>query len=127
MEPVVEARKTGEDIFYIDLEKDFLDRFSMAKFLENDNGFDLAVNSYFLFKFKQLKTVGYYKVNFEINRADTLSYNIFNGNEDLWWLLCYYNGLTWYELTHNMLIKIFSISDLEKLILDISQKQLFRN
>lgn len=117
----------GDSIFYLDFDKEYLEKFSIDRFIENIDGFNLFVNSYFLFKLKSLPTVGYKRVVMEAERPDTISYDSFNRQQQFWWIIMYYNGLSSREeLKQGMVLKLFSVSDLERLLNQCSKKQLLR-
>lgn len=118
---------SDKEVLFINI-KDYLDRYDLSKFTQYVGGTNLTINSYFLYKLKQLNTTGYFRVRQERHRADTISYIIYNGIESLWWLILYYNDISdWRLCTSGTTLKLFSLSDLESLILNLIQKQLIKN
>lgn len=116
------------DIVYIDLNQEFIDRYSLAKFIDFNNGVYSLVNSYFLYQLEMLPPIAYYRVTAEIMRADTISYNLFSKNEEFWWLILYYNKIIKFQdLVPGMILKIFSIDALEKKIDILNTKQQLLN
>ena len=115
-------------IFYINLDKKFKDQFDLGKFISIDaNHIRTHINSYFLRKVKELPVKDYIQIKQRAMRADTLSYELFNKNDTLWWLILYYNNISNYKnLKNGMLLKIFNISNLQELISSLSDKELIR-
>lgn len=110
--------------FYIDLEKEYIDRYELPKVCQRIEERYLTITSYFLHKFKKLPPTGYYKVLSEVMRADTVSYRYFNQEEEFWWLILYYNKLIKFQdLKSGMILKLFNVSDLESLINEMNIKE----
>lgn len=115
--------------FYIDISKDYFDRYDLSKITEYINNKRCLSNSYFLHKLRKLPVRKYTKVLSQIMRAETISYEEYNFLEELWWLILYYNGIAKFQdLKQGTIVKLFSISDLEFLINDcILKQQLIEN
>lgn len=117
----------NDEIFYVDLTKDYLDRYDLAKYT-NFSDTNILINSYFLYRLRQLRIVKYYKLSVERYRAETLAFLNYNGLESLWWMILYYNDITnWRDLKPPLTLKLFALSDLDNLILEISSKQLIKD
>lgn len=109
--------------FFIDLETDFKERFTMAKFMEfvGDN-FD-PLTSHVLNAIKELPVHGKLRIEGMDKRPDVLSFQIYN-DVQYWWVLLLYNGWTSVEDIVNGNDCIYpDIADLEDLYFSLKMRQ----
>jgi len=110
-------------IHYIDLDKDYTDRFDLAKFLEFSNdSFDI-LTSFFIKELKNLPSRGNTLITIEENNPELLSYLIY-GDTQYDWVLMEYNSLTNIsELKNGMTINYPSLTELESLYFSLVSKE----
>lgn len=105
-------------MFQIDLEKDYLTRFDMGKFISynSESGYDI-LDSEFVDELPSLPTHGKYIVSsFEVGRLDSISYKIY-GSTQFWWILLLYNGYSSVdEVTVGTSLNYPSLLSLENLV-----------
>ena len=103
------------EIYFLDLESNVQDRFDMEKFLKFENDCHIMTNSFFLEKIKTLPKRGEFKVTFERESPDLISYKLLNDTQ-YWWLLMEYNNIkTFRDIKSGLLLNYFSIDELESL------------
>ena len=98
-------------------------RYDFQRFLNfSDDTFDVQ-SSYFLQEVKNLPIAGVYLVVDSVKRPDNISYDIFNGDTQFYWLLMYYNDiLDFQQIALGTEIKYFSLEDLENLFFSLKQR-----
>lgn len=107
----------------------YMSRYDMSKFIPNSKlGGPDYIKSYFLTKLLELQPAGYYHVTTEIRRIDLISYNIYNGDTSLWWVLLYYNGLlSNMEVVNGVILKYPNIKDIELIYYQLNALNSARN
>lgn len=114
-------------IYYTDLNYESPERFDLGTFLQfNQDNYDI-LNSFFLHDFLKLPIVGTYVVQKEEKAPDYLSVNIY-GRHEYWWLIMLYNNIFDYRhILTGMVIKYFSINDLESLVYKLRSTEVLNN
>lgn len=109
--------------FFINLSKDYDERFTPGKFMEflTDN-YD-PLTSHVLNSIKDLKPKGKVTVQGTDFRPDVLSFQIYSDTQ-YWWVLMIYNSfLTIDDIINGEEVKYPDIGDLEDLYYDLKIKQ----
>lgn len=109
--------------FFIDLQTDFKERFTMGKFMEFlDDNFD-PITSHVLNSLKDLKPKGKITIAGMDKRPDVISYQIYS-DVQYWWVLMIYNGWTSVDDVKNGNDCIYpDIADLEDLYFSLKVRQ----
>ena len=108
--------------FYIDLEKEYLTRFSAGKFMEFTDNSD-PLNSYFLEKLITLPKAGSYYVRENPGRPEVLAWKIWEDTQ-YWWELLLYNRIVfpWY-IPAGFILNYPSLSALESLYFSLKAEE----
>ena len=110
-------------MFFINLDKDTIERYDPTKFMEFvEKGHDISV-SYFINRLLELQPAGIHKVITEESRLDTISFKIY-GSTQYWWLIMLYNKIIDFEsVVNGMEIQYPSLNDLESLYFQLKSLQ----
>jgi hypothetical protein len=110
-------------IHYIDLDKDYINRFDLAKFIKYDNdSFDI-LTSYFIRELKKLPSKGNLTVTYQEFKPELLA-DIIYGDTQYEWVLMEYNNLTdIFDIVSGTVINYPSLTDLEALYFGLISKQ----
>lgn len=96
-------------------------RYDLARFCEWNSDADMydITTSDFVEKLTKLPVAGEIQITVDEERLDNLSYKLY-GSTQYWWVLALYNYLPNFKYLRNgMIIRFFSISDLELLTLSL--------
>jgi len=100
-------------LYFIDLSKDFTERFELERYMEfNVDNYDILTSA-FLNELASISASGRITVQGQDSRPDLISYEVY-GDVQYWWIILYYNGLSRIdELVNGMELKYPSLADLE--------------
>lgn len=112
--------------FFINAEKDFTERFDMARFMRATDNLD-PLTSAFIREVKQLETTGRFTIQGEESRPDFISYKIY-GTTQLWWVILIYNAIFEIEeLVNGKVLNFPSRDDIDALFLSLKARETARN
>lgn len=108
--------------FFIQLDSESRERFSMARFFEFTDNFD-PLTSFFARELINLPQFGYYTVQGEDGRPDILSHRIY-GDTQYWWVLLAYNKILEFDaFVTGQTIRYPSLDSLEELFFSLKARQ----
>lgn len=108
-------------MFYIDESINTNKKYDLIKFLNFDQDNIDCHGSYMLLQIPKLPHIGEYTITKEQYRPDLLSYNIYKGETQYWWILMWYNALANIsDLKYGVKIKYPSKSSIENLYIRCS-------
>lgn len=106
--------------FQVNKSYQYTNRFDLERFVEFTHNYYDILNSPMLEGIKKLPTIGQYTIVEYPYRPDVQSYNIYKESQ-YWPYLMIYNGLGNVEnLSLGKVLKVFSLSDLEKILYNSS-------
>jgi len=110
----------AESNFYINKEFEYKNRFDLERFIDFNGEYYDILQSPILDQIKKFPNIGQYQISEYPYRPDVVAYNIY-GDSQYWPYILLYNGITnIMELELGVVLKIFSIDDLEKVLYSYS-------
>ena len=107
--------------FYVDLTKEFTNRYALDRFMEVTDGVYDIFRSFFIIQAKELPSQGEYQISSASERPDLYARDIY-GTVAMWDLLLEYNNILWIrELELGETLLYPSLADLESLFLRLRQ------
>lgn len=109
-------------LFFINLDKNFIDRFDMGKFFQFTDNYD-PLTSDFADELMKLTTRGNYIIQGQDGRPDLISQAVY-GDTQYWWIIMLYNTkLQFLDLKSGDVINFPSLDDVESLFFSLKSRE----
>jgi len=111
------------ELFFLNLDREFLERFELERFLNFDvDNYD-PLNSAILNELTDLKKSGRFIVQGETSRPDNISHKVY-GDVQYWWVIMFYNNITDVnDIVTGLELNYPSLTDLEQYYFKLKSRQ----